>query len=346
MSSNVHFLPWEERSDFQKWIKTVGFLQGFKEHQYVAIKIHFGEEGNIGYIRPEFVRPVVGELQSVNTYPFLTDANTIYVGQRADAVHHALVADKHGFNIANCGCPVIIADGLRGNSGVNVEVNLKHFKKIIVANAVHYADSLVLMSHFKGHEITGFGGALKNAGMGCATRAGKYAMHDRLYPKPSVDKCTACGNCIKWCPGGALTLPNKTISFDKNKCIGCGECILSCRFGVFHIPWDESAAVVNEKIIEYAHGTLKGKSHFSINFVNHVTKYCDCYPSKDEPLIDDIGIFAGSDPVAVDQACADAVNDKFGSDFVNSIFPGIDWKLGLDYAQKICIGARSYKLIK
>ena len=346
MPSEVHFLPWKERVEFPSWIEKTEAFKIIKEHMYTAVKIHFGEEGNIGYIRPEFVKPVAEGVKALGAYPFLTDANTIYVGQRADAVHHAIVADKHGFNIANCGCPVIIADGLRGNSGVNVEINLKHFKKVSVSNAVYYADAVMLMSHFKGHELTGFGGALKNAGMGCATRAGKYSMHDRLYPRADLSKCTACGSCVKWCAEGALTLKGKTVSFDQAKCVGCGECILSCRRGVFNIPWDEKLGAAQEKIVEYAYGTLKGKPNFSVNFVNFVTKYCDCYPTNEKPLMADIGIFACADPVALDQACADAVNDKFGSDFVQHVFPGIDWNACLDYAQKIGLGERTYRLVK
>ena len=301
MSGKVYFLPWRERNDFSSWIKTTGAFNIVKEHTFAAIKIHFGEEGNTGFIRPEYVKPVADTIAARGSYPFMTDANTIYIGQRADAVHHALVADKHGFNVANCGCPVIIADGLRGNSGVTVDVNLKHFKNVIIANAVHYSDAVMLMSHFKGHEITGFGGAVKNAGMGCATRAGKYAMHDKLYPSAAVSKCEGCGSCVKWCPQGALTLKAKKINLDQAKCVGCGECILSCRFGVFHIPWDEKAASAQEKIAEYAYGTLKNKPHFCVNFVNFITKFCDCYPTKEKPLMEDIGIFAGEDPVAVDQ---------------------------------------------
>jgi len=342
---NVYFLPWKDCAEFPRWIKTTGAFKIIKENTFSGIKIHFGEEGNAGYIRPGFVKPVVEEIKSLKAFPFLTDANTIYVGQRADAVHHATVAEQHGFNIANCGCPVIIADGLRGNSGVNVQVGLKHFQKVSVSNAVHYCDSLVLMSHFKGHEITGFGGALKNAGMGCATRAGKYAMHDRLYPKNDPSKCTGCGSCVKWCAEGALTLKGKAIGFDQSKCVGCGECILSCKSGVFHMPWDENAEAAQEKIMEYAYGALKNKPHFSINFVNFITKFCDCYPTREKPLMDDIGIFVGADPVAVDQACADAVNNKFGSDLVKHIFPGINWEAGLDYAQKLGLGKRSYQII-
>lgn len=346
MKSDVFFLPWDKLNDLGAWLKGTGLYKTIEPHQFAAIKIHFGEEGNKGFIKPGLVKPVVDEISANGAYPFLTDANTIYVGARADAVHHALTAEKHGFNIANCGCPVIIADGLRGNSGVDVPVKLKHFKKVSIANAMHYADSVILMSHFKGHEITGFGGAIKNAGMGAATRAGKYAMHDKLTPKVTAEKCTGCGNCVKWCPEKALMLKDKKIVMNRAKCVGCGECTLSCKFNVFSIPWDESVGSAQEKIAEYAYGVLKGKPGFSVNFVNHVTKFCDCYPDSGQPLLRDIGVFASFDPVALDQACAEAVNKEFGSDFVEHVFPGIDWKKQFIYAEKIGLGKREYKLIK
>jgi uncharacterized Fe-S center protein len=346
MSSKVYFLSWENRKQFPQWIKKIGAYDHVSANEFVALKIHFGEEGNVGYIRPEWLKPVIEDLKEKSAWPFLTDANTIYVGRRADAYHHLLVAESHGFSLDNCGCPVIIADGLRGNSSVDVPVNLKHFKNVHIANAIHYADSFIFINHFKGHEISGFGGALKNMGMGCGSRAGKYAMHDTLKPKVKLDKCVACGQCVKWCSAGALKLAGKKITFDTNKCVGCGECILSCRENVFSIPWDSSASAVQEKIVEYAYGVAHKKPQFSINFLNHITQYCDCYPSKGEPLMADIGIIAGADPVAADQASADMVNKKYGSDFWRHLFPEIDWTVQLDYAEKIGLGSRKYELIE
>jgi len=284
---------------------------------------------------------------AASAWPFLTDTNTIYVGQRADAVHHSLIAAEHGFTVENCGCPVIIADGLRGNSGVSVEVNLKHFRSVSIGHALHYADSHIFITHFKGHELTGFGGVLKNMGMGCGTRAGKYAMHDKVLPKVSVDQCTGCGQCLKWCSGNALRLEkNNKIVMESERCIGCGECILSCPQNVFMIPWDENTSAVQEKIVEYACGVLKGKPHFSINFVNYITQYCDCYATKGKPLTGDIGVLASADPVALDQACADMVNSSYGSDFWRVIFPEIDWTVQLSYAERLGLGKREYTLIE
>ncbi len=346
MTSKVYFLPWGRRSEFGSWAKEIGAFKHIQSREFVALKIHFGEEGNTGHISPEYIKPLVKHIKDRTGFPFLTDANTIYVGKRADAYHHALTADKHGFTIANCDCPVVIADGLRGNAGVEVEINQKHFKKVSIANAVHYAESAIFISHFKGHELSGFGGTLKNIGMGCATRAGKYAMHNKVNPTVDVDKCTGCGKCIKWCSAGALSLKSKKIELDSSKCIGCGECILSCAFNVFSIAWNETTKGVQEKIVEYASGVLKNKKHFSINFITHITKFCDCYPDRGTVLLDEIGMAASQDPVALDQASSDLINKKFGKDFWRSIYPEIDSTVQLDYAEKLGLGSRKYSLIE
>ncbi|MBN1622135.1 MAG: DUF362 domain-containing protein [Endomicrobiales bacterium] len=344
MSSQVYFLPWSKLDNFSDWLKSIKLFEAIKNRDFTAIKIHFGEKGNKGYIKPEFARKVAEKVKLRCGIPFLTDANTIYVGERADAVHHSVVANKHGFSIENCGCPIIIADGLRGNAGVDIEVNLKHFKKVSVSNAIANADFIIFMSHFKGHEVSGFGGALKNIGMGCAIRAGKYAMHDKVHPKVMIERCNGCASCIKWCSANALKLENKKIVMLKEKCVGCGECILSCPQGVFQIPWDEKTGAVQEKIVEYACGAVKNKPHFSINFLNFITKYCDCYRTKEEPLLADIGVLASSDPVALDQASIDMVNKKYRKDFARDMFPEIDWELQLKYAEKIGLGKRQYTL--
>lgn len=344
--STVYFLPQEKLAQYAAWLAAIEPAKHVKEHDFTAIKIHFGEQGNIGYVRPGYVKPVVDLIKRQKAEPFLTDANTIYVGARADAVSHTRVAAEHGFTIEKCGCPVIIADGLRGNAGVDVEVNLKHFKTVSIANAVHYADSFVFINHLKGHEISGFGGLLKNAGMGCGTRAGKYAMHDKLRPRIGVENCIACGQCLKWCSAQALSLKDRKIAMDLERCVGCGECTLSCTHNVFSIPWDETASGVQERIVEYAYGVLKGKRTFGISFVNHITKFCDCYPTREKPLLGDLGVLASSDPVALDQAGADLVNKAYGGDFWRHIFPDIDWTVQLAYAEQLGLGNRQYELVE
>lgn len=332
------------------------------KNEFVAVKIHFGEKGNKGYIQPKFVKPVVAEIKSIGAKPFLTDANTIYKGTRTDAVEHLNTAYEHGFD--RCECPVIIADGLRGNSYVAVDVNLKHFKNVKIARDIHYADKIIFLTHFKGHEISGFGGALKNIGMGCASRQGKYELHNAVKPDIQTENCTGCGVCIKWCPAGALRLSgtrqstsplvlseDKTdrgdkITINRDICIGCGECILSCEQNVIKIPWNESTKNVQEKIVEYAAGVLKNKKTVYLNFLNYITKFCDCYGTKEGPLVDDIGILASDDPIAIDQASVDLINKKTNCDFFKKIYPEIDWTVQLEYAEKLGIGCRKYNLIE
>jgi uncharacterized Fe-S center protein len=344
--SKVYFLPWAKLDRFPEWIKSTGLFEVIKNRDYVALKIHFGEKGNKGFIKPDIAAAVAEQVKLRCASPFLTDANTIYVGERADAVHHAIIADKHGFNIANCGCPVVIADGLRGNAGVDVEVGLKHFKTVSIANAIHYADTAIFMTHFKGHEISGFGGTLKNMGMGCGTRAGKYSMHDKISPKIMVERCTGCSTCMKWCSSKALSLDKKKIRMNTKLCVGCGECILSCPQSVFQIPWDENTSAAQEKIVEYAVGAVKGKKYFSINFLNFITKFCDCFRTTEDPLIKDIGVLASADPVALDQASADMVNKIYGSDFFRKIYPDIDWEVQLKYGEETGLGSRKYEIIE
>ncbi|HCJ65750.1 MAG TPA: 4Fe-4S ferredoxin [Elusimicrobia bacterium] len=371
MKSKVYFLDYQsKKNDHLKYLpellEKINPREIIKENDFTAIKLTFGEKGNFGHLKPAEVKPVVEKIKTLGAHPFVTDANTIYVGERSDAVHHLQTASFHGFREETLGCPILIADGLRGNSYVEVEinpvrkvsnfsngVNLKHFKKVKIAHAIHYTDSIVFLTHFKGHEVTGFGGTLKNMGMGCGARAGKYEMHHSIVPEIVAENCTACGLCIKWCPSSALTLhvtlntlhKESKIFLDKNKCTGCGECILTCHYGAIKLPWNESVKNCQEKIVEYAYGAVKNKNFFCINFLQYITKYCDCYGRKEEPLIPDIGILVSTDPVAIDQASVDLVNKKFGKDFFRDIFPQIDWTIQLDYAEKIGLGSRKYELI-
>jgi len=347
MSSKVHFLPWEKKSEFHNFLKTTEIFNHVKTRNFLAIKIHFGEEGNEGYIKPEYVSSVVKIIKEKTAYPFLTDASTIYVGERSDAYHHLTIANKHGFTVDKCGCPIIIADGIKGNAEKKVEVNLKHFKEVYIAHEIYNADGFVFMSHFKGHGIIGLGGALKNIGMGCGSKAGKYAMHNASKPLVRKEFCVGCGNCIKSCYQKALFLVDKKITMDKEKCAGCGQCLSNCAFKVFEMDWSEGAPTVQEKIGEYATGVLKGKSASYVNFLNHISKYCDCFRlTKNAPLMDDIGFIAGNDPVAVDQASYDIVNKTFGKDFFKDIYPKINPTIQLDYAEKLGLGSRDYELVE
>ncbi len=337
----------------------------FKQKDLVAIKIHFGEAGNTAHIRPQFVRQVVDILKGLKAKPFLTDTNTLYVGSRIEAWSHLSTAFDNGFTREVTGSPVIIADGLRGNSDVEIPLNGSHIKNAYIGADIHYADGLVVMTHFKGHELTGFGGTIKNLGMGCASRKGKLDQHSNISPKVNSKKCVGCGECVIWCRGRAISLigdkTTRKAHINPERCVGCAECILTCRQGAISIQWNESIPTFMEKVAEYAKAVLGQKAGKSIfmTFVTDVSPLCDCNPFSDRSIVPNVGILASMDPVAIDQAAADLVNQapgnpmsnlesglEPGADKFRAMFPNIDWEHQLDYAEKIGIGSRKYELVK
>ena len=344
--SKVYFIDFKSLRKFKKLLLHAGLDRVVSKNDIVAIKLHFGEKGNRGYVKPEYVQRVVKEVKALKGRPFLTDSNTIYVGERSDALRHRAIARTHGFSLENCGAPIVIADGLRGNSFVEVESGQKHFQKIKVASALYQADGLIFVTHFTGHELGGFGGALKNVGMGGASRTGKYEIHEAVVPKIEKGKCTGCGVCVTWCPAGAINIVKKKVNIDSDKCIGCGECILYCNFGTLSIEWSNLTESEQEKLVEYAYGVLKNKKVLFINFLNFITKLCDCCATTAGPVVPDIGILASFDPVAIDEASVKLVNEVGKRDVFRQLFPGKDWEFQLNYAQKLGMGTRNYELVR
>ncbi len=327
----------------------------------VAIKIHFGERGNTSYVRPQFVRKIVDEVKKAGGRPFLTDANTLYVGARSNAVDHLQTAIENGFDYSVVNSPLIIADGLTGKDYLNVPVNLKHCREVKIGSAVALADAFIAVTHFKGHEATGFGGTIKNVGMGCGSRAGKQVMHSDMLPGVKEGKCKACERCHQWCPTGAIAVEElKMAVVDEKACIGCGECTVTCPHGAISINWKNNMKdAIQEKMAEYAVGVLhnkRGKAGF-ITFLTNITPDCDCYNFSDAPVVRDIGVLASLDPVAIDQACADLVNRERGlpgsklegreevNDKFTALYPDIDWTRQLAYGEEIGLGSRSYELV-
>ncbi|OQX62581.1 MAG: 4Fe-4S ferredoxin [Desulfococcus sp. 4484_241] len=342
-------------------MEAAGVKDVVKERDLAAVKLHFGEMGNTAYIRPVFLRKVVEVLKGLGAVPFLTDANTVYAGTRSDAPHHLETAIHNGFAYSVVGAPIIIADGLRGKSDVAVEINQKRFREVYVAAEIARADALVSVAHFKGHELAGFGGAIKNVGMGAASRRGKLAQHSTVSPKVKKKTCVGCGECVKNCAQQAISLKEKKAVIDGDKCVGCGECIVVCPTGSVQIQWNQSGAIFLENMVEYTLGVLKGKEDKSlfVNFVTDVSPGCDCFPYNDAPIVRDIGIFASRDPVAIDQACADMVNREGalegarmkknrnpGEDKFRGIYPSVEWEIQLEYAQQLGLGSRDYTIEK
>jgi uncharacterized Fe-S center protein len=342
-------------------IETAGLSEAVKERDLVAVKLHFGEMGNTAFIRPVFLRKIVETIKGVNGVPFLTDANTLYSGTRSDSPSHLTTAIQNGFAYAVVDAPIIIADGLRGKNETSITVNQKNFKRVYIGTDIVEADALISVAHFKGHELSGFGGAIKNLGMGCASRRGKLAQHSTVAPKVIKKKCIGCGDCVGHCSQNALSLVEEKAVLDAKKCIGCGECILVCPNTAIEIEWNQAVPVFLEKMIEYTMGVLKGKSQkmLSINFITDVSPACDCYPMNDAPIVKDIGVLASKDPVAIDQASVDLVNQehalpgsclqthmKPGEDKFKGVYPKVDWAYQLEYAEQLGLGSRNYELVK
>lgn len=328
--------------------------------KFVAIKIHFGERGNLAFLRPNFARTVVDKIKAAGGKPFLTDCNTLYVGSRKDAIEHTETAWLNGFTPYTVDCPVIIADGLKGTD--DVEVPLKGcelLKSARIGRAVMDADIVISLNHFKGHEMCGMGGAIKNLGMGCGSRAGKMAQHSDGKTGVDKDLCIGCGNCAKICAHGAPVIKNSKCKIDESKCLGCGRCIGVCPVDAISPTSGNSAAgLLDKKMAEYAKAVVDGRPSFHINIAMDISPNCDCHCENDAPIVPNIGIFASFDPVACDQAAADAVNaaepnkdsklgesEVIGRDHFGSVSEVTDWTIQLSHAEKIGIGHRAYKLI-
>ena len=346
-------------------IKKAGIGEIDFKQKYVAIKIHFGEPGNLAFLRPNFAKVVADRVKALGGMPFLTDCNTLYVGRRNQGLNHLDAANENGFSPLTTGCQNIIADGIRGSDDIAVPLKGgKYFKAAHIGKAIMDADIVISLNHFKGHEGTGFGGALKNIGMGSGSRAGKMAIHNDGKPKVNANACIGCNICARYCAHNAISFSGGKASIDTDKCVGCGRCIGACSKDAVCTAWDSSAEALSCKVVEYASAVLSGRPHFHINVVNQVSPYCDCHNESDAAIIPDIGIFAGFDPVALDKACIDAVNaapaiqtsilaerkrdqhDAHGNeDYFTNIHPTTDWRKQIAHAEKIGLGSSKYELV-
>lgn len=356
------------------------------ENKFVAIKIHFGELGNLSFLRPNYARAVADVVKELGGKPFLTDCNTLYVGSRKNALEHIDTAYQNGFTPYATGCQVIIADGIKGTDEALVPVkNGEYVKEAKIGHALMDADIVISLTHFKGHEQAGFGGAMKNLGMGGGSRAGKMEQH--AAGKPSVDgeRCIGCRACEKICTHGAFsfdevrehtTASGKTrevhvASIDHDRCVGCGRCIGVCNQDAICPDYDAAADVLNYKIAEYTQAIVQDRPNFHISLAMDISPNCDCHAENDTPIIGDIGMFASFDPVAIDQACADAAmaqaplpntvltesaekmereHEHLHGDQAHDPFcithPDTDWRACIAHAEKIGLGTSKYELIE
>jgi uncharacterized protein len=326
------------------------FVNHLTKDRLVAIKQHFGEKGTHGYLPPVIAGAFAAAVKKQGAKPFLTDTCTLYRGQRSNAVDHLLLCQEHGFTIDKVGCPIISADGLIGVDQAMVPINGKHYKEVPLASAAFHSHAAIILSHVTGHVACGFGAAIKNVGMGLASRAGKLNQHFQSTPLVKHSICTACGNCARWCPRDAITV-KKTAIINEKLCIACGQCHAVCPVGAIGFKWDQATTVLQEKMAEHClalYQILSGRICY-FNFLVQVTADCDCMGGKETPLkrvLDDIGILAGEDPVAIDQASVDLVKQATGKDYFQNLHPAIDYTTQLVHAEKIGLGSRQYQLIK
>ena len=368
-TSKVYFADfrcpsWRENlpQKLARLMMTAGFGDIDMEDKYVAIKMHFGEPGNLAYLRSNWAKAVADLVKSQGGKPFLTDCNTLYVGGRKNALDHIDSAYVNGFTPYSTGCHILIADGLKGTDEVEVPVEGgEYVKSAKIGRAVMDADVFVSLTHFKGHEQAGMGGCLKNIGMGCGSRAGKMEQHNSGKPFVKEKKCVGCGACKRICAHDAPQITNGKATIDTDKCVGCGRCLAVCPKDAIQCLFDEAPAILNKKIAEYTKAVVDGRPCFHVSLVVDVSPNCDCPAENDVPIVPDVGMFASFDPVALDQACADAVMaqpaapgsalyddgcDGSCADHFRAAHPDTDWEVCLEHAEKLGLGSRKYELVK
>jgi len=353
MDNKVYFLSIDEKEKdeiiarkLKKIIKKYDIFSFIKNKDMIGIKTHFGEKNSNGFIRPVYLKEIGKIIKSKKALPFITETQTLYVGERSNAIDHMNLAYEHGFTYQNTEIPIIMSDGLLGDQEIEVEIKGKIYNKVNVALLISKCQGLVVTSHFTGHIGSGFGAALKNIGMGCASRRGKLEQHSTAKPNIKQSECTGCKECIKWCPQEAISFFEEKAVIDKQKCIGCGECLAVCRFGAVGFNWKATYEDLQKKIVEHAMGVYNAKKNkiIFINFLNRITKDCDCM-GKYEKIVPDIGILISEDPVAIDAASIDIIESKSGKK-LSELAYDIPYKVQIDYARELNFGNKDYELIK
>jgi len=349
----------------KRLIRAAGIGEMDMDNKFVAIKMHFGELGNLGFLRPNYAKAVADVVKELGGKPFLTDCNTLYVGSRKNALEHLYCAWENGFTPMTVGCPILIGDGLKGTDDVEVPVNGEYVKTAKIGRAVMDADVFISLNHFKGHEMAGFGGAIKNIGMGCGSRAGKKEQHHNGQPSVHQDKCVGCKSCMKECANQGLAFDETTrkMHIVKENCVGCGRCIGACNFDAIEFSSWAAVKDLNCRMAEYAKAVVDGRPNFHISLIVDVSPNCDCHAENDAPILPNIGMFASFDPLALDQACVDAClacdplpNSQLSDNMAKPDFcdhhdhfenstPDSEYKTCLEHAEKIGIGTRSYELV-
>jgi uncharacterized protein len=352
--SQVFFVPLGKKSTgservaaMHKAVLTFDFQKYIQKRDMVLIKTHFGEDKNITHISPEVIKPVIARVKDIGGKPFLAETSTLYMGKRSDAVVHSALAFEHGFSYEKLGVPLIMVDGLLGNSETVVHLPGKSADKVEIARDAVLSDSMVIVSHPTGHIVASLGACLKNLGMGLSSRKGKMKQHSSVKPSINEFKCTFCGQCIKWCPENTIIAEHGKAKILHEKCIGCGECLAVCKFGAVTFNWGTQSHALQKRMAEYAYGAIVHKKDrcIFINVLTDMTASCDCMDVLQKPIIDDVGILISDDAVAIDQATLDLTRERNGKDLSVISQPQLDPNIQLKHAEEIGMGSRKYKLV-
>ncbi len=334
----------------QRLFQAGGFAQCFHENDFTAVKVHVGEAINNTYIKAPCLKGLVEELRKLKTKPFITDTSTLYTGRRHNAIDHTILATERGFSVEGLGIPFLAPDGLFGTAETAVPIEGELQKEVAIAADIVRCQSILSVAHFTGHVATCAGATLKTLGMGCASRKGKMRQHSALKPKVKKGKCTRCGECYRHCPEAAISLDKIQAHIDQDKCIGCAECVAVCRFEAVQYDWQQESEILQKSVAEHALGAVKGKEGRAafFNFLLSMTKDCDCFDKANMPtMVQDIGIVASTDPVAVDKAAIDMVEAQDGRKLPVLIGNrGLDWRHQIEHAVKIGLGRAEYERIE
>jgi len=353
MSSTIYLMRFhhtdpldQTKNKLKKLFKIADFDKIVEASDVTAVKVHFGEPDNSTFLSPHFVEPIVRMIKSCGAKPFVTDTSVLYKSRRSNAIDHLAVAAEHGFTTERLGAPVIIADGVLGRNEIEIEVNAQLNKTVSLAAELVSAHSIVVLSHVTGHLNTALAATIKNLGMGMSSRKGKLTQHSVTKPLINQNKCTACGICASWCPVNAITIRQEFAVINEELCTGCGECLMVCRFNAVKFRWDNSSELLQKQIAEHALGIVKqkkGKIAY-LTFMINMTKDCDCQAQKPISVIDDIGVLAGTDPVAIDQAVLDLTRHKAGQSLADIAYPNLNPNIQLEYGEQIGLGSWNYNI--
>ena len=353
MATKVYFLPVQNKQDpssVAKGLKSLSAQSGvgnqFERGDFIGVKTHFGERGNTTFIPPLFVKVILDRLKLKGVKPFLTETSTLYRGNRSNAIDHFVLANEHGFGFERMNVPLIMADGLFGDSEIGIQINGKHFETVNIASEIVKMQGMVILSHLTGHMQAGVGGAIKNIGMGLSSRRGKLKQHSVMSPEINPNKCTACEVCIQWCPQDTISLEDGKAYIHKENCIGCGECLAVCKFDAVLFDWGRDSNTIQEMMSEHTAGVvkaLKGRV-FYFNFCINITQNCDCM-NGGSTVSPDIGILAGEDLVAVEQASYDKFQEVNRKSIQEGTFPRVNPLVQVRYAERLGLGSQDYELV-